>query len=94
MLNYDFLFILSCIFVLRLIIAPVSYADAICLTSLLAFKVVRDFLNSKKVENSISEAVKKNQQENDAKLQLLADELMKVKNSADGIKAAINFTKR
>lgn len=94
MRNYDFLFILVCFFILRIVVFSASYADAICLLSILAFKLGSKFLDAKKISSDLEQKVQTQDNLTNARLQALADEIIKVRNSAEGIKAAINLTKR
>lgn len=94
MRNYDFLLILSGLFVIRIIAFSGSYADAICLLGLLSYSVLKQLLNIKKVSNDISEIIKKSEELNNARFQELASEVVKVRNGNEAIKAAVNFNKR
>jgi hypothetical protein len=94
MRNYDYLFILACLFVVRVIALSGSYSDAICLLGLLAYLVAKEVLKVKKVSNDVFDKINKTEELNNAKFQELANELVKVRNSAEGIKAAISFNKK
>lgn len=94
MRNYDFLLILSGLFVVRIIAFSGSYADAVCLLGLLAYSSLREFLKIKKVSNDIFEVIKKSEDLNNARFQEMATELVKVRNGNEAIKAAVNFNKR
>ncbi len=94
MKNYDFLLILAGLFVLRIIMFSGSYADSICLVGLLAYGIAKQIVSFKGISNEALVLIKKNEEETNAKLQVLAEEIVKTKNSAEGLKAAINFTKR
>ena len=94
MRNYDFLLILSCLFVVRIIAFSGSYADAICLLGLLSYLVAKEVLKIKKVSNDVFDKLSKTEELNNARFQELANEVVRVKNSTEGIKAAVNFNKR
>lgn len=94
MKNYDFILILVGLFVLRVIMFSGSYADSISLAALLAYLIAKQVIGIKAISNEALVLIKKNEEETNAKLQVLADEIVKTKNSAEGLKAAINFTKR
>lgn len=94
MRNYDFLFILLCLFVVRVIAFSGTYADAICMLGLLAYAVSKEVLKQKKLSGELAEQIEQYKKTNDARLQELADEVVRIKNTSDGIKAAFNMTKR
>lgn len=94
MRNYDFLFILACLFILRIVVFSASYADAICLLSILAYKIGTQLLKDKKLGNEVLEVIKKNEEFNSTRFEQLAQEIVKVKNNNEAIKAAVNFNKR
>lgn len=94
MRNYDFLFILACLFVFRIVVFSASYADAICLLSILAYKIANQLLKDKKLSNDVLEVIAKNEQTNSYRFEQLAQEIVKVKNNNEAIKAAVNFNKR
>lgn len=94
MRNYDFLFILVCFFVLRIVLFSATYADSICLIGILAYKIGKQVLEIKKVSNDVDDKIKANEIANNQKLQTLAEEIVKVRNSTEGIKAAVNLAKR
>jgi hypothetical protein len=90
MKNYDVILILVSIFVLRVIVFSAGYADSICLLGLLSVFAVREHLATNK---RTSEALVRIES-NEAKLRHLAEEMNRVKNSSDGLKAAINLTSK
>lgn len=83
MKNYDYLFILICLFIFRIIMLSATYADSICLTALFAYKLGSSYLESKKTSDKNVEAI-----------QVLSNELADTKNSLSGIKAAVNFVSK
>ena len=94
MKNYDYLLILVCLFVLRIILLSGSYPDAMCLTSLLLYRLSNKYLNQRKISDNLEDQVKKNEELVKGQIQVLAEEVVKVKNTTEGFKAAINLGKR
>jgi hypothetical protein len=94
MKNYDFVFILVCLFVLRIILFSASYADSICLLSILAYIASQEILKNKKLTSEVLVKVSKNEELTNARIVELSNEIVKVRNSAEGIKAAVNFSKK
>jgi hypothetical protein len=94
MRNYDFLFILACLFIFRIVIFSASYADAMCLLAILAYKIGNQFLKDKKLNSEVLQVIQKNEELNSIRFEQLAQELIKVKNNNEAIKAAVNFNKR
>ena len=92
--NYDFIFILICLFVFRIIALSGSFADASCLIALLAYRFGKDYIVIKQVGNDIQIQIDQDRKTTQAQLVLLADEISKVKNVSEGIKAAITFNKK
>lgn len=92
MRNQQIIFVLLCLFVLRLIVFSGTYVDAICILSILAYKLGLDFLDHKKLQSEVLVKLNKNEELNNLKFQELANEIIKVKNSSEGLKAAINLT--
>lgn len=88
MRNYNIMLILVSLFVVRIIAFSGSYADAICLLGLLAYMVVKKALEMKQLESEVLVKVTTQEQQ----LKYLAEEMTKVKNSSEGLKAAINLT--
>jgi hypothetical protein len=83
-----------CLFVSRIIVLSGSYPDAICLVSLLAYHLGSQYMKTKVVSNEMLSIVQSNKEEAERQMGVLADEITKARNSADGIKAAINFASR
>jgi len=50
------------------------------------------FLNYRKIENEALVRISKNEDINNQRFQELANEIVKVKNTSEGLKAAINLT--
>jgi hypothetical protein len=92
MRNYDLMLILIGLFVLRVIVFSAGYADALCLLAILAYKFGKEYVVLKKVTNDIEEKIKQQESINNIRLTQLADEIVKVRNSSDGLRAAINLT--
>jgi hypothetical protein len=94
MKSYDFVFILACLFVLRIVFFSASYADAMCLLSLLAFLVANEIIKVKKISSQVLEKVNKNEELTNTRIVELGNEIIKVRNAAEGIKTAVNFNKK
>lgn len=90
MRKIDFMLILVSLFVLRIIAFSGSYADAICLIGVLSFITVKQVVESKKLEARILVKV----DEQDKQMRALVEEMNRVKNSSEGLKAAINMTSK
>lgn len=71
-----------------------SFADASCLLALIAYKFGKEYIVIKQVTNDIQSQIDADKKLTQAQLLLLAEEVSKVKNAAEGIKAAITFTKK
>jgi len=89
--NYDFIFILVCLFVFRIIALSGSFADAICLIAVLGYILGDKLLNQRKLENDVKEQLTKDKAELAKHIEALATELIKVKNTTESIKAATGF---
>jgi hypothetical protein len=94
MKNYDFVLILVCLFVLRIILLSGSYPDSICLAAILLYRLADKYLKQKKISDSLEEQVKKNEELVKNQIQVLADEVVKIRNTTEGFKAAINLGKK
>lgn len=94
MKNQQVLLVLVSLFVFRLILLSGSYSDAMCLMSLLAYLLGCKVLESRRLEENAISKITKFEEVNNRRLQELADELIKVKNSGEGIKAALNLNGR
>jgi hypothetical protein len=94
MKKYDFILILVGLFSLRIIALSGSYSDAICFLGLLAFKFGLKYLQDKKFNENVSDVLKKEAELNNVRFEQLAQEIVKVKNNNEAIKAAVNFNKR
>lgn len=92
MRNYDLMLILVSLFVIRIIAFSASYADAICLVSLVAYKFGKDYLTLKRISSDFESKIQAQEKETGIKLNMLAEEIVKVRNSSEGLKAAINLT--
>lgn len=92
MRNYDLMLILVSLFVIRIIAFSASYADAICLVALVAYKFGKDYIVLKKVSSDFESRLQNQEKETNVKLSVLAEEIVKVRNSSEGLKAAINLT--
>ena len=89
--NYDFIFILVCLFVFRIIALSGSFADAICLIAVLGYILGDKLLNQRKLENDVKEQLTKDKAELVKHIDTIATELIKVKNTTESIKAATGF---
>ena len=83
-----------CLFVLRIVMFSGSYADSICLVALLSYRIASTFLEGKQLLSQLSDKFSKKEELDNVRFQQLADEVVKVRNSAEGIKAAFNLTKK
>jgi hypothetical protein len=92
MRNYDLVLILVSLFVVRIIAFSATYADAICLMSLVAYRFGKDYLVLKRVSSDFESKIQAQEKETNTKFNLLAEEIVKVRNSSEGLKAAINLT--
>ncbi len=90
MRKIDSMLILASLFVLRVIAFSGSYADALCLLGILAFLTLRQVIESRKLESQVLVRV----EEQDRQVRALVDEMNKVKNSSEGLKAAINMSSK
>ena len=101
MKNYDFILILTCLFVFRIIMISGSYAEAICLVALLAYRATDKYLTDKKLTNELAEEIKKttqeiaeDQQRLGKQMQAVAEEAARAKQVSEGMKAALNLTRK
>ena len=94
MKNYDIILILVSIFVVRIIAFSAGYADAVCLIGLLSFKTGKDYLSYKKIESEVMGEIQSQKDINQRRFEQMAEEIAKARVSSDGLKAAINLTKR
>jgi hypothetical protein len=93
-MKYGLLFVLVSFFITRIIVFSASYADAICLIAVLSYKFGIKFMETSAIYKNTLLELKKSEEETNAKLQALSDEIVKVKNSSEALKAAVNFNKR
>jgi hypothetical protein len=75
-----------------LILFSGTYVDSICILSILGYKFGLIFLDYTKIQNEALVRISKNEDLNNQRFQELANEIVKVKNSSEGLKAAINLT--
>jgi viroplasmin and RNaseH domain-containing protein len=94
MKNYDVILILVSIFVARIIAFSAGYADAICLLGLLAFKAIREYMANKKIEAEVVTEFNAYKEISNKRYEVLAEEVVRAKSTSEGLKAAINLTKR
>ena len=94
MKNYDFIFILACLFVFRVITLSGSYVDAICLTSILGYHLASRVIKDKKLTSEVLVRVEKEREVTQKQMQGLAEEVARARNISEGMKAAVNLTKR
>ena len=89
--NYDFIFILGCLFVFRIIALSGSFADAICLIAILGYILGDKLLNQRKIEDQVIGKLTKDNADLVKHIDTLATEITKVKNATESIKAATGF---
>lgn len=89
--SYDFVFILVCLFVFRVILLSASFADALCLVSVLAYILGNKILAEKKITSELAEVIAKDKAFTQQQIEVLANEIQKNKNATEGLKAASNF---
>jgi len=89
--NYDFIFILVCLFVFRVILLSASFADAACLSAALAFILGNKHLNEKKVSNELADIIAKDKEVTQQQIEVLAQEVQKNRVVTEGLKAANSF---
>lgn len=94
MKNYDYIFILVCLFVLRIIMLSGSIVDAISLIGILTYHLANKVIKDKKITNEALVRIESNHELTQSQIRVMAEELNKAKVSAEGIKAAVNFGKR
>jgi hypothetical protein len=94
MKNYDVILILITFFVTRIIALSAGYADAICLIGLLAYQAVQKYLANKKIEAEVITEFTAYRDLTNKRVEILSEEVMKAKSTSEGLKAAINLTKR
>ena len=87
---YNLVLVLTSLLLLRIIAFSGTYADSICLISLLGFLITKEYIELKSAESEIGIKIKQTEE----KLQFLAEEITKAKSSSEGLKAVINMTKR
>ena len=79
---------------MRIIAFSATYADALCLVGLLAFKVAREYVFSKKIESEVITSFEQYKDICDKNFKILSEEVSRAKSTSEGLKAAINLTKR
>jgi hypothetical protein len=89
--NYDFIFILVCLFVFRVILLSASFADAACLAAVLAYILGNKHLNEKKVSNELADIVAEDKKITQQQIEILAKEVQNNKLVTEGLKAANSF---
>jgi hypothetical protein len=94
MKNYDYIFILMCIFVLRITVLSGSYADVLCLIGILAYHLGNKIIEKNKITNEALIKIESNHELTQSQIKIIAEEVNKAKVAAEGVKAAINFNKR
>jgi hypothetical protein len=94
MRNQQVIFGLLSLFIVRLIAFSGTYVDAICIVALIGYKLGLAYLENKKVANQVLVKVEESEKLNAQKMQQLADEMMRVKNASEGLRAAINLTSK
>lgn len=94
MRNQQIMFVLLSLFVLRLIAFSGTYVDSICIVAILSYKLGLEYLNNKKLTSEVLVKIEESEKINRERMQHLADEVIRVKNSSEGLKAAINLTSK
>jgi hypothetical protein len=94
MRNQQVTFVLLSFFVLRLIAFSGTYVDSICVVALLAYSFGLEYLKNKKIANDVLLRIEETEKINKERIQVLADEMTRVKNSSEGLRAAINLTSK
>jgi hypothetical protein len=94
MKNYDFILILTCLFVFRIIMISGSYAEAICLVALLAYRVSFKYLDDKKLTNEVADKIIKDQELLNSQMKIVAEDASRAKQVSEGVKAAFNITRK
>jgi hypothetical protein len=94
MRKIDIMLILASLFVLRIIVFSAGYADSICLLTVFGFIAVKEYLQVKKISNNILESLKRSEELTGTRFEQLSQEIVKVRNNNEAIKAAVNFNKR
>lgn len=94
MRNQQVMFVLLSLFVLRIIAFSGTYVDSICIVSILAYKLGMEYLNNKRVSSEVLIKIDENEKLSRERMQQLADEVIRVKNSSEGLRAAINLTSK
>jgi hypothetical protein len=92
MKNQQILFAILCLFLFRLIVFSGTYVDSICILALLAYKLGSKLLELKNIQSEVLVKVETLEQNSAARLQELSNEVIKLRNNNEGIKAAINLT--
>lgn len=94
MRNYDYIFILMCLFVLRVTLLSGSFADVLCLLGVLAYHLGNKIVEKNKITNEALIKIESNHELTQNQIKIIAEEVNKAKTTAEGVKAAINFNKR
>ena len=94
MKNYDFIFILTCLFVFRVIMISGSYAEAVCLVALLAYRATEKYLSDKKLTNDLADKILADQESLNLQMKVVAEEASRAKQVSEGMKAALNITRK
>jgi hypothetical protein len=94
MRNYDYIFILMCLFVLRVTLLSGSFADVLCLIGVLAYHLGNKIIENNKITNEALVKIESNHELTQNQIKVIAEEVNKAKTTAEGVKAAINFNKR
>lgn len=94
MKNYDYIFILVCLFVLRIIMLSGSIVDAISLIGILTYHLANKVIKDRKITSEALVRIESNHELTQNQIKVMAEELNRTKVAAEGIKAAVNFGKR
>ena len=80
MKKLNWIHVLLCVFIGRIILMSASYPDAICLVALIAYKFSDKYFKAKNVEDTVMQEIK------EAK-----EEMKKARESVDAVKIATGF---
>jgi hypothetical protein len=71
-----------------------SYAEAICLVALLAYRCTDKYLSDKKLTNEVADKILADQERLNAQMKVVAEEASRAKQVSEGMKAALNITRK
>jgi hypothetical protein len=71
-----------------------SYAEAICLVALLAYRAADKYLTDKKLTNDLAEKIMEDQESLNNQMKIVAEDASRAKQVSEGVKAAFNITRK